>query len=109
MPHRGTTPNYPIFVSYKSNILSVPRPYQPASTATPSLLVEQIGDQPRPARLVRCPQPHAGIPVKILMEPDIVVEMRVGLQPVLPAMDRPRPLLVPQEQLDQPHRNFIRD
>ena len=40
---------------------------------------QQLGDQPRPSRLMGCPASPAIIAMEIFMEEDIILKMRIGL------------------------------
>ncbi|GAB3559900.1 hypothetical protein [Spirosoma fluminis] len=40
---------------------------------------QEFGNQARPARLVAGPQAMAGVAVEVLLKPDMVLDMRVGL------------------------------
>src|SRR4051812_23250360 len=49
----------------------------------------QVGDEPGPAGLVRRAEAGAVVAVEVLEEEDVVLPLRVGLEPVDPAEARP--------------------
>src|SRR5436190_21732373 len=64
---------------------------------------QQAGrDEAGPARLVRRPQPGSGVAVEILVEPQLVVPVRIGLEQLVPAENRTAPGGVVAEDADQP-------
>ena len=63
---------------------------------------DQVGDEPRPAGLVGGAEPGAVVAVEVLVEEDVVLPGRVGLEPLDPAEARPPAVLADEEERDQP-------
>src|SRR5581483_5580762 len=61
-------------------------------------LLEELGHQRRPARLVARADPGAVVPVEVLVEEDQVPPVRIALELLGPAVDRPPPVGPSQEQ-----------
>src|SRR5436305_11453079 len=77
------------------------------SALLPTLL-DEFGDEARPARLMVCAQPGAVVAVKVLVEQDQVLPVRIGLELLGAAEHRTPAALVPQEELDEPPRELRR-
>src|SRR5829696_3759658 len=73
-------------------------PSAPATDSSPSPLVNQRGDEPRPAGLVRGAEPHAGVAVKVFVEQDEVAPVRVVLELGVPAVGGAAPFGVARKQ-----------
>src|SRR6185437_8816665 len=64
--------------------------------------VQQAGrDETRPTGLVRRPQAGSGVAVEVLVEPQLVVPVRIGLEQLVAAEDRPATGGVVAEGADQ--------
>ena len=90
-------------------ITGAPSPATEAVLGSPAA-DDQVGDEPRPARLVRRAEPGAGVAVEVLVERDQVMPGRVALEQLVrrrrPAASRPSPL---EEQAGQPACELVRD
>ncbi len=51
-----------------------------AATSRAAFVCDQVGDQPRPASLVRGAEPSSGVAVKVLMEEQVVMPGRITLE-----------------------------
>ncbi len=69
---------------------------------------DQVGDEPRPAGLVRRAEAGAGVAVEVLVERDQVVPGRVALEQLVAAEDRPPPVRALEEDPGQPRRRARR-
>ncbi len=72
-------------------------------------LLNQLRDKPGPPCLVAGTQPGPVIAVEVLVEEDMVAEMRILLEQLYIAVDRPPPCFVPREQPRQELREMPRD
>ena len=63
---------------------------------------DQLGDETRPAGLMARAEPGAVVAVEVLVEEDVVLPGRVGLEPLDPAEARPPSVLADEEERDQP-------
>src|ERR1700722_4455164 len=70
---------------------------------------EQLGDQRRPSQLMRCADAPAGIAMKVLVERDAVLVVRIRLQLRLLTQHRPLAARVLQEDPRQAVRQFRGD
>ena len=79
-----------------------------ASISSPSVGIgpaapqDQVGDDPRPAGLVRGAEAGAVVAVEVLVEEDVVLPLRIGLEPLDPAEARPPAVGADEEDRDQP-------
>src|SRR5262249_16126571 len=73
-----------------------------------SPLVDEGGDQSRPARLMGGAQPHARVAVEVLVEEDQVAPVRIVLELADGTVDGPAPRLVAREDADHPVGNVLR-
>ena len=80
-----------------------------AETASLSALLQQLGHQSRPARLMAGAQPGAIVAVEILVEQNVIAEMRIGLKFLRAAKYRPAAMLVAQEKTREPARQLRGD
>src|SRR5258708_30557242 len=71
-------------------------------------LLQQLRDQGCPTRLMARAQPGRGVPVEILMEQDVVAEIRVGLKLFVAAENRPPAICATDEDARQPARQLRR-
>src|SRR5438552_2085117 len=67
-----------------------------------AVLLHELGDEARPARLVAGPEPGAGVAVEVLVEEDEVPPVRIGLKLVDTTEDRPPPILITDEDAGEP-------
>src|SRR6478609_1449119 len=72
-------------------------------------LGDHVGDQGAPARLVRRPQPTAGIAVEVLVEEEVVLEVWIGLKLLVAAEDGTPPVLVAPEDADHAAAKLVSD
>src|SRR5581483_8954278 len=73
-----------------------------------SALLNQLGDQARPAGLMARAEARAVVAVKVFVERDVVVPVRVGLELLRAAEDRTPAARVVVEDADEPPREFLR-
>src|SRR5262252_6197340 len=73
-----------------------------------SPLVDERGDQPRPARLTRCAQPRPRVSVEVLVEEDQIPPVRILLELADGSVDGPPPRLVAREDADHPVGDVLR-
>src|SRR4051794_6631641 len=73
------------------------------------LLLDQLGDEAGPAGLVARAQARTVVAVEVLVEEQMVAPVRVDLDFLRPAEDRPPALLVAQEDADQPPGELVGD
>src|SRR5688500_14590489 len=71
--------------------------------------VDELGDQRGPSGLVRGSDAAARVAVEVLVERDVVAEVRVALQLVVDPIDGTAAVLVAQEDLLQARRQRFRD
>src|SRR5262249_1710393 len=64
---------------------------------------------PRPSRLVTRPQSCAVIAMEVFMEQNVVAPVRVGLELLGAAVDRPRAFFVTQEDAGEPVGDLLGD
>ena len=62
---------------------------------------EELRHQPGPAGLVRGTNPTTGVAVEVLIEEDVVPEVRVGVGALIEAVDRPASVPICKEQPSQ--------
>ena len=68
------------------------------------MFANQAGHQTRPARLVRCAQPHPIIAVVVLVEEKQIAPIRVGLKAIdIPIKGTP-PIVIAYEQVSESSR-----
>ena len=72
-----------------------------------ALLLNQLGDQARPAGLVARAKARAAVAMKILVEQEMVAPVWVCLQECIAAVEGPVALLIAQKEIDQPVREHI--
>src|SRR5512145_334175 len=79
-----------------------------ASRARDSLaaLLQQLGDERRPPRLVAGPDASTVVPVKVLVEQEQIPPVRVVLEGLRPAEDRSAAVGVPEEDPGEPARQL---
>src|SRR3954464_3678840 len=65
-------------------------------------VVDHPRDESRPAALVRGAEPASAVPVKELVEPEIVLPVRIKVKQVAAAVDAPALVVVSREQVLQP-------
>ena len=70
--------------------------------------LHQARDEPRPAGLVAGAEARAVVAVEVFVEQDVVAPVRVVLELGDPAIDRPAPLVVAQEDARKPRRELLR-
>lgn len=68
---------------------------------------DQVGDEPRPAGLMRGAEPCTGIAMEVLMEGDEPVPGRVLLEQAVAAEHGSRAVRAPAEDADQPARGLV--
>src|SRR5499425_1208507 len=73
-----------------------------------SPLVDERGDQPRPARLMRGAQPRPRVSVEVLVEEDQIPPMRILLELADGSVDGPPPRLGAREDADHPVGDVLR-
>ena len=59
-----------------------------------SALFQQLGDDCGPAGLVAGAEALARVAVEVLVEQDVIAEVRIALEALVPAVERPPPALV---------------
>jgi hypothetical protein len=64
-------------------------------------LLDELGNQPRPACLVAGSQAGAVVPVKILVKGDVVAPVRVRLETLVAAKDGTAAIRAAQENVDE--------
>src|SRR5205823_4438469 len=69
-------------------------------------LLEQLRDQPRPARLVIRAHTRAVVAVEVLVEEQVVAEVRIALQLLRLAERRPAAVSIAQEEGGKPPRDL---
>jgi hypothetical protein len=86
------------------------RPTRAHEAITPlPCLLQEFGDQCRPAGLMTGAQTDSSVAVEILVKEDQVTPVRVALVPLRRAGRRARPIRTSQEQIGEPPRQFCRD
>ena len=70
---------------------------------------DHVRDDPCPPRLVRGPEPGTVVAVEVLAEDDVVLPGGIRLQPLDPAEARSPPVLVDEEEGDQPAPDVLSD
>src|SRR5437763_14582769 len=73
-----------------------------SSFSSPSPLINQRGDEARPAGLVRSAEAHACVAVEVFVEEKAVAPVRVGLKFFVPAVHGPSAFAVARQY---PHEN----
>src|SRR5690606_7243821 len=71
-----------------------------------ALLVDEVGDQPGPARLMAGAQPHAGLAVEVLVEEQGVPPRWVGAEALVAAPERTCAALVQRVEADHALRGL---
>src|SRR5207237_9117420 len=71
-------------------------------------LLDQFRDESRPSRLVAGTDPGAVVAVEVLVEEQVIPELRVGLELFGAAEDRTTAAFVPQEDPSEPSREIGR-
>src|SRR3954451_4390245 len=74
--------------------------FQEALGVQEAVELDGHGDEAGPAGLVARAQPGAVVAVEVLVEEQVLAPLRVGLEPLRPAEDRPPALVVSQEDPD---------
>src|SRR5438309_7110946 len=93
----------------RSSAISIPRgPGRPAATSLAALL-DGLGDEPRPARLVAGADAGALVAVKILVEEEKVAPVRIDLERPGGTVHGAPAVAAAQEQADEPARQLARD
>ena len=72
-------------------------------------LVNKVGDEPGPARLVRRAAPAAIVAVEVFVEEDVVLEIGIALELSIPAEDGAPAVGVTTKNLYEPARQLISD
>ena len=78
------------------DVNSLLKNYSPCLLAA---LLKQLGDQRGPSGLMAGPDAGAIVAVKILVEEDVIAEVRIGLKFLRATEYRPPAMLVAQEQM----------
>src|SRR6266704_7004536 len=78
------------------------RPHSVPCPETGGVPQDQVDDEAGPAGLVRGAEAAPGVAVEVLVERQQVVPVRVGLEQLLVAEDRPAAVFVVEEDADQP-------
>src|SRR3954468_18733419 len=82
---------------------------RPPATGMLALLLDELGDQSRPAGLVARAESRAGVGVEVLVEQHVAAPVRVVLEGRLLAEDCAPPSRIGHEDLDQPPRKLAGD
>src|ERR1700688_1571827 len=69
-------------------------------------LFEELGDQPRPSRLMARAQSHSRIPVKIFVKQNQIAPQGIVLKFIVSAVHRPVAVLVAQKNMRQRSREI---
>src|SRR2546427_5511289 len=72
-------------------------------------LLQELGDEARPARLVACAHAGAIVAVEVFVEENQVAPVGVPLERFRPAEDRPAPVLAAQKDPGEPPRELAGD
>ena len=72
-------------------------------------LLDKVGDQSGPAGLVGCAAAAAVVAVEILVEQNVVLEMRIGLKLFVGSENRPPSVGPPQERCDDRGAKLVGD
>lgn len=71
--------------------------------------MNQTRDQTRPAALMASSQAPACVAIEELVEPKVVLPMRIEIEQVITGIDAPPAILVPGHQMLQPVLDFLGD
>src|SRR5712692_2451203 len=69
--------------------------------------LDQFGNKTGPAGLLARPQPSATVSVEVLVEQDVILPLRIGLEFFRTSVHRPAARLVAQENSSQPIGYFL--
>ena len=73
------------------------------------LLLDQLGDQSGPTRLVARSKPGGMITVEVFVEWEVIAPVRIALEQFLRTKHCAAAVLIAAEYIDQPVREFVRN